>query len=793
MVRLSLSFAVALVCAAAVPVNAAAAWLTPSATEAVREHSAKVPADFARAADAQRTDSLLVLVSVNRRDAGSEALAAGSTLKHQWALATPVFIALVTPAQVADLLDSNRVTFVEPDRPVELKLATSTIDIKARNAMWSFQPGAGVGSLASGFSDLTVDQATGKGVTVAIVDSGLDSSHPDFGRWDCSTSPIATATTPCPSRVRQKIINNPFVNPDHDASAAPTTDFASGHGTHVAGIVAGNGFDRRLNGADTRLGGDGIPIGVAPQADLLSVKGGESKALVSAFQGIDYVAANAKTFGIRAVNNSWGCIGGCPAQAANSATNLAIKKAYDAGVVVTFAAGNDAGTDSGSALSGDSQSPYALSVANYDHATGQLATSSSRGARSAPMFNAETWTPESEIAAAPAGARRPDVAAPGTNIWSTRNSTGGTESLIGAVPLAVNPYVSMTGTSMSAPHVAGAAAVLFSACPAARPLDVMRAIMATANPTRVTKSGSSATAEPFEVGYGALDVRAAHEWMRVKVPACGFEAPNVAPTASITGPESVTATDPATFDASGSRDSDGSIVSYAWDFGDGATGLGATAGHAFARSGSYVVTLTVTDDRGASAVATKLVTVANAAPAAAFDGPASLRHQTPGTFDASGSRDNDGSIVSSTWDFGDGTTGSGATAEHAYTWAGDYVVKLSVTDDEGATATTTRTITVTDVPDSGYKRLNASGLTSHKCSSTAWEFTLKPVASGEAPSSIAVVWADGSRQRVPLSGVKSKVATYRTTQSLGEIATKAWGDVPSASTAALALASGPCQ
>ena len=777
--------------------SASAAWLTPSAADAVQAHAGKVPADFATAADAQGVDALRVLVSVNRRDAGSEALAAAHTLQHQWALATPVVIALITPAQLTELLGSNRVTFVEPDRPIELKLASTAIEVGARGAMWNFTADAGFGSLSSALGDLTVEQATGKGVTVAVIDSGIDGTHPDFGQWGCSTALVdATAVDPtatCPSRVKRKVINNPFLNPDHDATSVPTTDLASGHGTHVAGIAAGNGYYSRSTGGDARLGGDGHPIGVAPQADLLSIKGGEADLLVSAFQGMDYVAANAKALGVRVVNNSWGCLGGCAAEAPNAAHNLAIKAAYDAGVVVTFAAGNDAGTDSGSKFSGTSQSPYALSVANYDHVTRQLAASSSRGARSAPMFDPETWTPQAELATASPGARRPDIAAPGTAVWAARNTTGGSAALIPHVPLAINPYVQMTGTSMSAPHVAGAAAVLFSACPAATPLDVMRALMASADRTRVAKTGGGATAEAFEVGHGALNLRAAHDWMRVKVPACGFESPNVAPTAVVSGADSLTATDAGTFSATGSTDPDGSIASYAWDFGDGATAAGATASHAFARSGQYLVTLTVTDDDGASASATKLVSVTNAAPTAAFSGPDALRHGRAGTFDAGASGDRDGSLSAYAWDFGDGATGTGASAEHAYAWAGDYAVRLTVTDDEGASATSTRTVTVTDVPDSGYKRLSASGLTNHKCDRATWEFTLKPVASGEAPASIAVVWADGSRQRVPLTGVKSKAATYRTTQSLGQIATKAWADVPNASTAALALASGPCQ
>ena len=82
------------------------------------------------------------------------------------------------------------------------------------------------------------------------------------------------------------------------------------------------------------------------------------------------------------------------------------------------------------------------------------------------------------------------------------------------------PYAQMTGTSMATPHVVGAAALMFGACPAATPLDVMRSVMAGAVRDRVHKTGSdTAVAEPFEVGYGGLDVRRSLDFLRAQ-PAC---------------------------------------------------------------------------------------------------------------------------------------------------------------------------------------------------------------------------------------------------------------------------------
>ena len=145
-------------------------------------------------------------------------------------------------------------------------------------------------------------------------------------------------------------------------------------------------------------------------------------------------------------------------------------------------------------------------------------------------------------------------------------------------------------------------------------------------------------------------------------------------------------------DASGSSDSDGTIASYAWTFGDGATGSGATATHMYATGGSYDVTLTVTDDKGATATKTSSLTVAAPqAPVAAFT---SAVTGLGVALDASGSRDPDGTIASYAWTFGDGAASTGVNATHTYATPGSYDVTLTVTDDSGATATTTESVTV---------------------------------------------------------------------------------------------------
>ncbi|MGO4592525.1 PKD domain-containing protein [Leifsonia sp. 2TAF2] len=172
--------------------------------------------------------------------------------------------------------------------------------------------------------------------------------------------------------------------------------------------------------------------------------------------------------------------------------------------------------------------------------------------------------------------------------------------------------------------------------------------------------------------------------------------PNQTPVASFTQNTSVLTVN---VDASASTDGDGTIASYAWDFGDGTTGTGATASHTYGGTGVYAVTLTVTDNQGATNATTQNVGVTapppNQPPVAAFTSNATF---LDASFDASGSSDPDGTIASYAWDFGDGATGTGVTATHSYAAAGPYTVKLTVTDDKGTPVSITHDITVQAPP-----------------------------------------------------------------------------------------------
>ncbi|TDO43351.1 PKD repeat protein [Kribbella sp. VKM Ac-2527] len=168
------------------------------------------------------------------------------------------------------------------------------------------------------------------------------------------------------------------------------------------------------------------------------------------------------------------------------------------------------------------------------------------------------------------------------------------------------------------------------------------------------------------------------------------------------------------FDGSGSTDPDGPIASYAWNFGDSTTGSGATPSHTYAASGTYTVSLTVTDNEGGTNTTSHPVTVTrvNQAPTASFTTDCT---DLACTTDGSASADPDGTLTGYAWDFGDGGTGTGATASHTYAAAGTYTIGLTVTDNDGATASTTRTVSVVDpalaIEFVGSSRTNANAST----------------------------------------------------------------------------------
>src|SRR6266851_2053222 len=180
-------------------------------------------------------------------------------------------------------------------------------------------------------------------------------------------------------------------------------------------------------------------------------------------------------------------------------------------------------------------------------------------------------------------------------------------------------------------------------------------------------------------GLTALASASAPDWFRPLAgqPVAAFTSDCNAPTCD--------------FDAAGSFDPDGTIASYVWQFGDGTSDSGPTAHHVYATGDPHNVTLSVTDDSGATGIVRKPVP-ANIAPVASFtvacSGPTC-------TFDGSGSSDPDGTIASYTWYLGDGQVRSGYGAHLNYTYhTGTFSPTLIVADNSGATGTAVQTLSV---------------------------------------------------------------------------------------------------
>ena len=493
-------------------------------------------------------------------------------------------------------------------------------------------------SFAEANENLAIGQATDRrvDVDVAVLDTGIDVDHPDLnvvGGADCL----------------QTSGNGPRWRRESFCDASMSGDDDESHGTHVAGTIAA---------LDNGIG----VVGVAPGARLWAVKvldstgSGYTSGIIA---GIDWVVAQGD---IEVMNLSLGGSG------VSTAYQTAIDNAVASNVVVVVAAGN---STADSADYSPAFVPSAITVsalADFDGLEGGLGTATCRSDIDDTLADFSNY-------GSPV-----DLAAPGVCILST-------------YPLERGSYATISGTSMAAPHVAGAAALLASTGMTAAQIDDY--LKATGNYNYVEDSGDGIK-EPL------LDVRSyAANFVGGEPPA------NQPPVAVFTSdcPEL-----DCTFDGSSSSDSDGSVDSYSWDFGDGAFAAGRAVSHRFATAGTYTVTLTVTDNGGLSSSASKTVSVSSAPPPneAPVARISSSCTDLGCSFDGSGSADSDGTVVSYLWDYGDGVTASGASTSHDYGSGGSYAVTLTVSDDDGATATATATVTVTDPNEGGDATLIGS-------------------------------------------------------------------------------------
>jgi PKD repeat protein len=221
---------------------------------------------------------------------------------------------------------------------------------------------------------------------------------------------------------------------------------------------------------------------------------------------------------------------------------------------------------------------------------------------------------------------------------------------------------------------------------------------------------------------------------------------SVTPSFTVT-PASPTLGEPAVFDASASTSTTGTIVQWLWNFGDGATASGEQVQHVFSSPGTFAVTLTVVDSIGASNSITRSVTVGQGTLPTAdiIFSPAGPAIGQTVNFNGSGSTVQPGhQIVEYSWNFGDGTLGTGPLVAHAFQTAGTFNVTLKVTDDLGRTSALKQvpvTVTATGGGNPGAATANITITPSNPTATTLITFDgTGSIASSPGGSIVSYTW-----------------------------------------------------
>jgi PKD repeat protein len=160
---------------------------------------------------------------------------------------------------------------------------------------------------------------------------------------------------------------------------------------------------------------------------------------------------------------------------------------------------------------------------------------------------------------------------------------------------------------------------------------------------------------------------------------------NLLPIPIINGPYTGKVGSLITFNSEGSYDPDGIIIDYIWDFNDGKISNEKSPTHVYSKEGEYSITLTITDDKGAQTFTSTLGMIEeNIPPIASINGPYEGEVNEALKFSSRGSIDLDGNIIEYRWDFGDGKHSFQENPNHVYNSPKEYILTLSVTDDEGS-------------------------------------------------------------------------------------------------------------
>lgn len=600
-------------------------------------------------------------------------------------------LALAGPSAAFDrFLTTPGLRTVEHDRAIVLFLDTA---VRATNAVdvWgdTWRPGYTnqerpkilIDTDGDGVPETVVD---GRDVTVGVVDTGVNGLHPDL--W------YAPASVP-DSPLRPKLLAcvnlaNAFSVSGTDGIDNPDCDQTVGHGTHVAGIVAGTGEASR-QGLDP-LNGGAPYVGVAPGASLVAAGFGVpavgvvsvGASILFPAQGLDWMWEHREQYGIDVVTNSWGDAPACSANIPTSdAINQITNRLVDSGITVLFAAGNYGANPTFTSTYARNPKPGVIAVANYDDqnnggANRRINSGSSDGcvAGSGGGNYLYSW---------------PDVAAPGTAIIAAA-AYSGMFTPVGQAPLFVGSsangapfYTSLTGTSMATPHVAGIVALMKQANPDLTPAQIERILIQTSRTWSDTITARGITGTTMWSSDASACFVSPADAAEAEAGTSPADLPGFAALASLTDADLYVCRD---FKRGAGLVDAYEAVQAAIAFNDQPadptlTITSPTAG-ATLEAGPVVV----------AGVADPLGSAANEDPVAQFTcTPDGLDVECDGSL----SFDPDGSIAAFEWSWDDGTAvGDGNPASHSYAAAGTYAIRLTVTDDQGATGSLSLPITL---------------------------------------------------------------------------------------------------
>ena len=361
---------------------------------------------------------------------------------------------------------------------------------------------------------------TGAGVGIAVIDAGVDGTHPDLcaAAVFCKGTPVKTVQN-VKVLGRQDVSADPVVYLENQVS----TDSTSGHGSHVAGIAAGWGS----------AGSDPTKYrGVAYGASIIGYGTGEVVEAVNVLGAFDHAITHRDQYNIKVINNSWGPGAFTPYDPGDP-VNLAIDTAWNDGISVVFGAGND-GTRTDS-LNMFAENPHVIGVGSgtKNH---QQSFFSSKGVPGHPQFH-------------------PTVTDPGDSIVSVRATTGFTIAAADAQTVGGGDsdtpapgssdeayYATSSGTSMAAPHASGVVALMQQAAHASlgrwlTPLEVRNILQNTASamPGYQTYSVGAGFVNAFAATQAAAAGTSTQDWVDPTVY-------DVSPYAGTVGPGAVLST-----------------------------------------------------------------------------------------------------------------------------------------------------------------------------------------------------------------------------------------------------------